>query len=352
MSVDQISVTTYALFWVVRINGCIRRGRQPLLRGSAWFFDVHVRSDFYTGAGRTILHRYWQRMLIPFAVDIPIAVAIFASHHLALLNGLVLGLAALIHINHVLSVDLAERQARRFEVTKPNPSITSVTASLMPRRLRDYSNFRIEWLVGLLQAAGLLSLIHDYYGTAVPQNVRLMFGMPAVLLYAQLGLVLIKVIIVRWRSPVAAGAAVEQMEVREKIRRYYLWTCDCYRIAAAAALVFWVIRLNSPSGELQWIINIWMAAAVAISLALTLWIEVKRKHLASAISQIRPAPMPALFTRSKVGRWPICYERLAPMLVFRGANGYSLNLGNRLNHVVAVYLAGLIVLVTLIRFRG
>src|ERR1700737_4372093 len=108
---DLSSVVFYILFWVIRINGCVRRGRQPLLRGPGWFFDVPVQPDFYTGAGRKILHRYWMRMFIPFAVDIPVAIAIFRSGHLLALNWLMLGLAALIHINHSFSVELAQRQA-------------------------------------------------------------------------------------------------------------------------------------------------------------------------------------------------------------------------------------------------
>jgi hypothetical protein len=30
----------YGSFWLVRLNGCVRRGRQPLLRGREWLFAV------------------------------------------------------------------------------------------------------------------------------------------------------------------------------------------------------------------------------------------------------------------------------------------------------------------------
>jgi hypothetical protein len=93
----------YLFFWAVRINGCVRRGRQPLLRGPEGFFNVHVRPDFFVGAGKKILRRYWMRMFLPFAVDIPFAIAIFLSGRLQSLTWLILGLAALIHINHSYS---------------------------------------------------------------------------------------------------------------------------------------------------------------------------------------------------------------------------------------------------------
>src|ERR1700730_13476195 len=132
MNYSQSIIIFYILFWVVRINGCVRRGRQPLLRGPEWFFDVHVQPNFYTGVGRKILHRYWKRMFIPFAVDIPIAIAIFLSGHLLLLSWLMLGLAALIHINHSFSVDLAQRQARFFAVPEAEQPVASMVLSLKP----------------------------------------------------------------------------------------------------------------------------------------------------------------------------------------------------------------------------
>jgi len=114
MDLGRATVILYALFWLVRINGCVRRGRQPRLRGPEWFFNVHVEPEFYDGPGRTLLRRYWMRMLIPFAGDIPIATWMILSGRLVLLNWLVVGLSALIHVNHLVNVDLAERQAHAF----------------------------------------------------------------------------------------------------------------------------------------------------------------------------------------------------------------------------------------------
>jgi len=61
---DQYAVIMYVFFWVVRI------------RGPEWLFNVHVQPGFYEGEGRKLLHRYRMRMFIPFAVDIPLAIAI------------------------------------------------------------------------------------------------------------------------------------------------------------------------------------------------------------------------------------------------------------------------------------
>src|SRR6202046_976403 len=134
----------YIFFWVVRIRGCIRRGRQPLLRGPEWFFNIHVQLDFYTGAGKTLLHQYWMRMLIPFVLDVPIAMAIFIPRYLQYAPWLLIAQAIWIHINHVYSVDKAEREARPIAVPETEQPVGSMVLSLTPRRLRDYTNFKVE----------------------------------------------------------------------------------------------------------------------------------------------------------------------------------------------------------------
>src|SRR5579872_3271924 len=112
MSLTQYIVIFYILFWPIRFNGCLRRWRQPLLRGREWFFNVHVQSGFYEGAGKKILRGYFLRMFVPFAVDIPLATTIFLSGHLLLLQWLVVGLALLIHANHYFSVSLLPADVR------------------------------------------------------------------------------------------------------------------------------------------------------------------------------------------------------------------------------------------------
>src|SRR5262245_519149 len=143
MSAGQFLPIFYVFFWLIRIEGCFRRGRQPLSGGPEWFFDVRVQPDFYGGAGRQILHRYWLRMLIPFAADIPLAIAVFLSGSPKLAIGMIMGLCAWIHVNHAFSVDLAERQARRFAVPQAEQPATRLVVSLQPRRLRNYTNLNL-----------------------------------------------------------------------------------------------------------------------------------------------------------------------------------------------------------------
>jgi hypothetical protein len=325
MDPNRAAVIYYVLFWLVRINGCIRRGRQPLRRGPEWFFNVRVPPGFYANAGRTLLHQFWLRMLLPFAVDIPIAIVIWRSGHLTLLDWLVIGLSALIHLNHAYSVDLAERQARSLGITNAEEPIASLACSLEPRRASDYAIPALEWALALATAAAVAGLWY--------RDPRSLLGPPARLLYLQIGFVFAKRLIIAWRAPVPSVQAAEHMAAREMARRYYLRFCDCCRVTVAAELLYWVVRPVHQS-------PMWFAVWVAFGVAATVVGEIKRKQLLTIALRARPVRLPDLLGQSEIVRWPLCYQPAAPMLVLKGARGYSLNLGNRLAHVGAAYLAG------------
>ena len=344
----QYVVSVYIFFWVVRINGCIRRGRQPLLRGPQWFFNIHVRPDFYAGAGRRILHRYWMRMFIPFAVDVPAAIFIFLSGHLLLLSLLILGLSALIHLNHVFSVDLAERQARPFAVQEADQPVASMALSLKPRLLRDYTNRKVEWTLALLTLAALTWLVVYYLAAPEHQDPRLVFGVPALLIYLQAGLLFVKRVVVTWRTPIPEAQAAEHMRAREDTRRYYLKVCDWYRLAASAALLFWPIKLSASPANLNGLLSTWFATWLAITVAGTIWVEIRRKQLVRVALRARPVTLPDFLHQSEIARWPVCYQSSVPMLMLKGARGYSLNLANGFAHLGAAYLAGLVALLILL----
>jgi hypothetical protein len=303
-------VVFYALFWVIRLNGCVRRGRQPRLRGAEWFFNVHVPPGFYDGPGKQLLRWYWMRMMIPFAVDIPIAIWIFASGRLALLGWLIIGLCGLIHANHLFSVDLAERQARPFAAPDADQPVASITLSLVPRRLRDYSNWKIE-LVLIVTTVCALVLARDH---------RVGWKAAAFLIYMHLGFVYAKCAIVAWRT--------DHTEAHEARRRYYLASCDWYRALLTAQLVAKVD------------IVVWLV----ITVVGTVIVEIKRKQLARLSAHATPVTLPDLLRQSEIARWPVCYQPSAPLLMLKGARGYSINLANTFALVGIAYLTGFVVL--------
>lgn len=344
MHMDQYAVIMYVFFWVVRIRGCVRRWPQPLLRGPEWFFNVQVQPGFYEDEGRKLLRRYRTRMFIPFAVDIPLAIAIFLSGRLELLNWLILGLCAMIHINHSYSVDLAERQARPLAVPEAEQPVAAVLLSLTPRRLRDYSNRRVEWALGLSTLVALAWLVRYYFAAPEHHDLRRVFGTPVLMLYAQLGFLFVKRMVISWRSPLPQSQTAEHMAAREETRKYYLRVCDMNRAAAVAVIVFWPFTMDMGHAAFGRVYSVWFAVWLLISVVVGVWIEIKRKQLVDLALCARPVKLPDLLDQAENARWPVCYQPSVPMLLLKGASGYSLNLANRLTHLGAAYLAGWVVL--------
>ena len=346
---NEYLVIFYILFWVVQIRGCIRRGRQPLLRGPEWFFNVHVQPDFYTGAGKKILHRYWLRMLIPFVLDVPITASIFIPEYLQYAPWLLIAQAIWIHINHVYSVDKAEREARPIAVQEAEQPVGSMILSLTPRRLRDYTNPYAEWALALANIVALALLFRYYFADAQHQNWRVVFAVPAFYLYLQVGMLFVKRVVLAWRTPVPQTQAAEHMQAREEARKYYLKICDWNRALAAAGIVFWSIAVRTSPAEFDRLSRIWLAAWLVITVVGTVLVEIKRKQLVTVALRARPVKMPDFLHESEIARWPVCYQPSAPMLILKGARGYSLNLANTLAHLGAAYLAGMVALIFFLR---
>lgn len=336
-------VVFYAMFWPIRINGCVRRGRQPLLRGHDWFFNVRVPDGFYEGAGRTILRQYWLRMLIPFAVDVPWAIWIFETGKLYQLNFLLLVVAALIHVNHLVSKGIAERQAQAYAVPESTRPAARVALSLAPRRLRDYTNPRLERALALVSIASLAWLTRYYLTSPLHPSVKLVFGVPLYLLYTQAGMLIVKRVTIGWPSPVPQDYADEHMRAAEERRRYYARLWDWSRAASVASLALcpWFIALPRPAADR--LMTVWMATLVVLAVVATVAVEIKRKQIANLAALATPVPLPNLLAADRPA-WPICYEPSAPALMLRSARGYSFNFGSSIARYSAVYVAGFVLL--------
>lgn len=338
----------YLVWWATRIRGCFRRWRQPLLRGEEWFFNVRVQPGFYQGPGRMMLHRYWMRMFIPCALDLPIASVVFIPGHLKFMVWLMLAQAALIHVNHVFSVEIAERQARPLAVAEAEKPVPSLLLSLKPRRLRDYSNCKVETAIVLSTTIAVVALIRYYIAAPENHSLRLVFGRAALVLYAQVGLLLAKWMVVAWRTPIPQLQAEEYLEAREQTRRLYLQVCDWCRITYSMMLLFCPILLYASPFNRGRLAASLLTASLAIGVVLQIWQEIRRKKVLAVSMRALPMKLPELLGQPETLRWPLCYQPAAPMLVLKGTCGYSVNLANTLAQLSAAYIAGLVLLFTVL----
>ena len=101
----------------------------------------------------------------------------------------ILALVPAIHVNHLYNVSIAERQAWQFARVEQSQAVMTSTVglSLTPRRLRNYTNWPLEWVLGLATAGAVLALIHAYRTSPQEHSLRLVFWVPGFYLYFQLG---------------------------------------------------------------------------------------------------------------------------------------------------------------------
>lgn len=348
MTQNQMLIGLFLLSCASRVRGCVRRWNQPVVRGPEWFFNVGVQPGFYTGPGRKILRDYRLRMFIPIAAETLLAAAIFFSGKISWLYWLIIAAALAVHVNHLLSVQLAERQARKFAVPEAEQPVSSVVLSLTPRRLRDYTNRRTEQFIILATAGVIAWLVRYYFQSPAEHNLRLVFAAPALLLYSQIGLLFVKYGIVAWRTPIPQVQAEEHLQAREETRKLHLKVCDWIRLIFTAQLIVWPVLLVVPLAmkprlaALSWVVFLLAAIMLAV------FQEMGRHSVLKAMVRARPVKMPD-FLHTENSSWPVCFQPDTPTLLVQAAHGYSLNLANKLTQMGAAYVAGLITLVVLLR---
>jgi hypothetical protein len=348
MSPNQVLISLVLLNAAARIRGCFRRWQQPLVRGPEWFFSVPVLPGFYAGAGGRILQRYRVRMFAPIAVEVLLTTAIFISGHLIYLYWLILAASIAVHVNHLSNVHRAEQQAREFAVPEAEQPVSSVMLSLTPRRLRDYSNRTVERFIIFATIGTMAWLVRFYLLAPATHDIRSVFGVPALLLYYQLGFLLVKYGIVAWRTPIPRSQAEEHLQAREEARKLHLRVFDWLRVFATVTLVFFPFILSAPQQKRGFLADILWVTTLGVSVMLGVWQEVRRRAVLKASLRARPMKMPDFLHTEDSSRL-VCYQPETPMLLVRGARGYSLNLANKLTQLGAAYLAGLIALLLLLR---
>ncbi|HET7871906.1 MAG TPA: hypothetical protein VFL42_05300 [Terriglobales bacterium] len=348
MSPNQMLITMLMLNAAARIRGCFRRWQQPVVRGPEWFFNVPVQAGFYTGPGKKVLQAYRMRMFAPIAVEILLTAAIFLSGHFIYFYWLVIAASIAVHVNHLFSVDLAERQAKRFAVTEAEQPVSTVMLSLTPRRLRDYSSRTVERFIIFGGIGTIAWLLRYYLHSPAEHSIREVFGVPALLIYYQLGFLLVKYGVVAWRTPIPRDQAEEHLQAREAARKMHLRVLDWLRVFSTATLVFYPFILSAPQDKRARLGTLLWVATLFVTVVLTIWQEVRRKAVLKTSLRARPMRMPDFLHTENSSRL-VCYQPGTPMLLIRGARGYSLNLANKLTQLGMAYVAGLIALFVLLQ---
>jgi hypothetical protein len=342
MSQSQTLWLFYAAILLLRIRATGKRLRLPMIRGQEYFFNVHVGPDFYTGPGRPIFAAYRRWVLLPFLPDLLAVPAILATNRTdyltyLLFGGMIFGMAT-----YLRSATRATREAKRFAIDSPAP-VAQVALSLTPRRVSDYTNWKIEAILAVLTLGSSGAIAWAWLEMPDRPAALQFFRVPILIVYVQLGALMLKRAIVAWRTPAPADDAESYLAWKEALRRRYLFICDVVRLAFVSTLVIAALAMYVPleGGSARTFTAI---ATLMLMGVWTVWYgRYAKSALQSAISR-KPVNFPYTPDAEELsGMW--CYRPATPLSFIRTPRGYTMNLASLRTQLGLLYLCGLLLLI-------
>jgi hypothetical protein len=225
-----------------------------------------------------------------------------------------------------------------------------IHVSMAPRRLRDYTNFAVE---GIIAAAILaaLALVERTHGIASEPWVtwdarswlRSVDNVAAWALYLQLGLLLLKVVFVRWRMALPETRTDDFRRWRTAWLGYHLRLLDSMRILMALAMLSAIVWLTVAHDATTAFVGAWVIAL----LTLARYSRRDKRRFEAVTREVNPLELAREFPRSFVSEDRfllgfLYFDRETPGMLVQSGRGIALNLAHPTTYVWAAYLLGLI----------
>jgi len=206
----------------------------------------------------------------------------------------------------------------------------------------------------LLVALALLAYLYGLAAAApadrhLARSLRAALGATLWLLYLQAGLLLLKVVFVRWRMPLPARRTEDFRRWRAAWLSHHLRLFDAVRLLCALLLsnmmAIFAFRLPRSRAAMIGLAGAWLAIIVAFM------VDSRRqaRRLAAVEREIRPVELVKEFPRRPIpeGRFLagglLYFNRDNPGVLVRSAQGIAVNLAHPSTYAWAAYLIGLVV---------
>jgi hypothetical protein len=351
MNETWLSVFIVALF-LLRPWWLWQLWRAPLKRGEEQFLGIKVEPEFYRNTGAAILRRFRLWALVPLGLEMMLLLALMLSGRwvYALYEQLPAVVLLTLWFNFT-AVQFMTR-VRLLTSDAPAPVVTGVQLSLAPRRLRDYSDWRVEAVLGGLTLLALLWLLAQWLDIFPPHPRAEVFGTVVLLLYLQAGALLLKQLFVRWRMKFPLNRVEDYRRWRAAWLTYHLHVFDALRLLLAFAL--WGL-LAFKTFKRWWGVErvhlVWLTVALTAIVVYVFYCVREWRRLAVVEREIRPVellkeypPTPVAEGRFLAGGL-LYLNRDNPVILARSPQGLAINLAHRGTYILVAYLTGLILLV-------
>lgn len=319
-----------AMVVATRLATVARMWRLPRTRGDGFFFGTAVEAGFYEGEGRALLQGFRLGLVGPMVLDLPIALAAgLASPGWFMAEQVFAWIASMVAWNLVL-YHFAERARVLRPVAEENrPPPAGVP--LQPRRLAEHTSPVVELaLLALVVPALVLAF-------RFPDPVR--FRACVWILYLEVGLLLLKDLLVRWRMRIPARRAEDYLRWRQAALSCNVVTLDSIRLFLGAVLL--AAALHNLDLRLR------LAGILMAGLALVLRSRRAQITVNLVAREVDPWSLMAEIPAARIeGRFAaaglLLIEPGNPSVMVRGPAGIALNAANWQTWGWLVYLLGLL----------
>jgi hypothetical protein len=335
--------------WIARLAAVLRLWKAPRKNGENFFLTRPVGAQFYAGAGAGLERRFRAALMICLLIDAPVVFWLGGTGQYAALVGeqfvaLVLTMVA----NNLILAHFANagRDGERAG--------TTVQISMSPRRLGDHTSGLVEAVIVIAIAASLALAVRAHAVSTEPwvtwnaaRWLRSIDSVTAWVLYLQLGLLLLKIVFVRWRMPLPARRIDEFRLWRMAWLGYHLRVFDALRVLLALGLLSALLWLTLAHGA-----TAFFAACGTLVLAVfTGYISRARRSLIAVAKEIKPAELVKEFPQPAVpeGRFVAGVLFVSPGnpgVLVPGNRGLALNIAHPTTYAWTAYLLGLVALTT------
>ena len=349
-----VSIIVFLIMEMTRYWAFNARRILPVAWGEEWFLGLKVPADFYKGIGADLLRRYRSQSAIPFIAEfICLAPVFIFANYIFILPAVVVTSVVITVWSYRISKSFI-KQAKPYAIHQPEASSVPMALSLTQRRFSDYTNLGVESTIIILTMAGL-GIFVRYYNFFNWNGVHTFSAfLPLIVyFYLQMGALLFKQSLVRWRLALPSEQTDQYFKLFEDRRWLLIRLIDYCRIICALMLPY---KLFDPVAFdlLQWqyarafhlVVGFSTMAALLIILR---WYMHQMKKIVRQIDlnglikmQRRLADKPTHF-----GGFAY-FDSDNPSAVVRTTGGFVLNFANKRVYLYGVYLIGLISLVTML----
>lgn len=334
-------VIVYLLCFIVRMWSLRVAWMSPVIHGDRYFLGVAVAGDFYRNHGRRLLRHYRTLLVVPYAAELCCFLFLLTAGELDHLILLMLAGGAAAVVTTLVSGRIFRQRARRFAVHREETAASGFALPLEARRLAGYTNPAVEagLAVGNVVSLVLLALWHRDAGA----NFWWTFRLPLLLVYVQIGFLLIKHALVEWRTAMPLDEAEDYLDFREQTRRFFTEMCDWLRAHSVAFLASYtaLIILGTAQKDMRvrWAIFLpWTTMLILMTVRLIGTSD----RLRAYGSRLKPLCVPRVPSRA-TGHF--YYNPDDPALFVRGPFWFTLNFANRKTYLYASYAIGLVAIV-------